>query len=162
MGEAATRRTFGSDGPGPRPGRQGRPGRHGRPPAAPIKRRRVLIADARENGTYLRTTWHADRRMFVVSTWNDEVCLGAIRVPVEDAAELMSLLMDGLVEHIGDLPVPDVPPAAPRSPLGRSWDLFRDQLRAWARVGAGKAASMRNLRLTTEPPPTRNRPRRSA
>jgi hypothetical protein len=124
----------------------------------------VLIADARGNGTYLRTTWHAESRMFVVSTWNDEVCLGAIRIPVEDSAELMSLLMDGLVETIGALPLPDVPPVAvpPRSPLARSWDAVRAQLRAWARTGADRAAAVRNLRLTTEPPPSRSRPRRSA
>jgi hypothetical protein len=123
----------------------------------------VLIADARGNGTYLRTTWHPESRMFVVSTWNDEVCLAAVRVPVEDSAELMSLLMDGMVETIGDLPRPDAPPSLPqRSPLARSWEAFRAQLRAWARTSATRAAAVRNLRVTTEPPPSRNRPRRSA
>jgi hypothetical protein len=122
----------------------------------------VLIADARGNGTYLRTTWHAESRMFVVSTWNDEVCLGAIRVPLEDSAELMSLLMDGMAETIGALPLPELPPASvpPRSPLARSWDAFRAQLRAWARTGADRAAAVRDLRITTEPPPSRPRQRR--
>jgi len=124
----------------------------------------VLIADARRNGTYLRTTWHAESRMFVVSTWNDDVCLAAIRVPVEDSAELMSLLMDGMAETIGALPLPEVPSTSvpQRSPLARSWDAFRGQLRTWVRTGADRAATVRNLRLTTEPPPHRKRPRRSA
>jgi hypothetical protein len=128
----------------------------------------VLIADTRHNGTYLRTTWHADRHMYVVSIWNEEVCLGAVRVPLEDATELMSLLMDGMAETIGDMPLPEVPPAAgpPRPSLGRTWDALRaqlrTQLRAWARVGADTAAAVRQLRVTTEPPPSRQRPRRSA
>ena len=123
----------------------------------------MLIPDERRNGTYLRTTWHAERGMFVVSTWNDEVCLGAIRIPAADAAELMSLIMDGLVETIGTMPTPDqlAPPPA-RSPFARQWDAFRAQVRAWARVGADTAAAVRQLRVTTEPPPTRARPRRSA
>jgi hypothetical protein len=124
----------------------------------------VLLADARRNGSYLRTTWHPESRMFVVSTWNDEVCLGAIRVPVEDSAELMSLLMDGLVETIGATPLPVVPAGVgpSRTSIARSWDAFRAQLSAWARSSAGKAAAVRNLRITTEPPARRNRDRRSA
>lgn len=61
-------------------------------------RRRVLIEDARRDGSYLRTTWHADRRAFVVSTWRDQVCTGAVRVPVAAAGELTRLLIDGLTE----------------------------------------------------------------
>jgi hypothetical protein len=139
-----------------RPRRTVRPGRP-TPPDKPPKRRRVLIADARRNGSYLRTTWHAESGMFVVSTWNGEVCLGAIRVPAADAAELMSLLMDGLVDMIGTTPQVDVPPV--RAPSG--WDVFRNQLRAWMRTGATKAAAVKHLRITTEPP-RRDRSRRSA
>jgi hypothetical protein len=153
MGERATSRPTAHPG---RPGRKVRPGRP-TPPDKPPKRRRVLIADARRNGSYLRTTWHAESGVFVVSTWNDEVCLGAIRVPVADAAELMSLLMDGLVETIGAAPLPDAPPVGTPS----SWDAFRSQLRAWMRTGATKAAAVKHLRITTEPP-RRDRSRRSA
>ena len=62
----------------------------------PAFRRRVLIEDARRDGSYLRTTWHAERHAFVVSTWRDEVCTGAVRAPVAAAGELASLLIDGL------------------------------------------------------------------
>ena len=44
-------------------------------------RRRVFIEDARHNGVYLRTTWHDEAGQFVISTWNDDVCTGAVRVP---------------------------------------------------------------------------------
>jgi hypothetical protein len=62
------------------------------------RRRRVFVEDARANGLFLRTTWHPEGRQFVVSTWNGEVCTGAVRVPVEGAAELISLLADGLAD----------------------------------------------------------------
>lgn len=57
-----------------------------------------MVGDIRNDGSYLRTTWHVEGRVFVVSTWNDQVCTGAIRVPVEGAAELVGLLVDGLAE----------------------------------------------------------------
>ena len=61
-------------------------------------RRRVLIDDSRHDGSYLRTTWHAERRAFVVSTWRGDVCTGAVRVPVAAAGELARLLIDGLAD----------------------------------------------------------------
>jgi hypothetical protein len=67
-------------------------------PRRPLRRRRVLVGDARNNGSYLRTTWHVEGRVFVVSTWDEEVCTAAVRVPVEDAAGLVGLLVDGLAE----------------------------------------------------------------
>ncbi|MGH9192859.1 MAG: hypothetical protein ACRDZ0_10375 [Acidimicrobiales bacterium] len=63
-------------------------------------RRRVFIEDARGDGSYLRTTWHADRKAFVVSTWRNEVCTGAVRVPVAAAGELARVLIDGLTDAV--------------------------------------------------------------
>jgi hypothetical protein len=62
------------------------------------KRRRVFLEDVRGNGTYLRATWHPERRTFVVSTWVGEVCTGAVRLPAADATELVGLVVDGLSE----------------------------------------------------------------
>ena len=75
-----------------------------------LRRRRVLIGDARHNGRYLRATWHAEDRMFVLSTWTDEVCTGAVRLPVAKAPELINLLADGLGDAL------DPTPVAPRQP----------------------------------------------
>jgi hypothetical protein len=69
-------------------------------------RRRLFIEDARRNGLYLRTTWHPEARQFVISTWNDDVCTGAVRVPVAEVAQLIGLLADGLAD------VAAVPPQA--------------------------------------------------
>ncbi|HEY8545101.1 MAG TPA: hypothetical protein VIL36_08635 [Acidimicrobiales bacterium] len=65
-----------------------------------VRRHRVLIGDARHNGRYVRATWHADGRVFVLSTWADEVCTGAVRVPVHKAPELINLLSDGLADAL--------------------------------------------------------------
>lgn len=62
------------------------------------RRNRVLIEDARRNGQHLRATWHAERRQFVLSTWNDDVCTGATRLAAEDVPELAGLLVDGLAQ----------------------------------------------------------------
>lgn len=71
------------------------------PRRRPAKRRRVLIGDARGSTRYLRTTWHRETNVFVLSTWADEVCTGSVRVPVTQAPELISLLADGLGEAAG-------------------------------------------------------------
>ena len=76
------------------------------------RRRRVFVEDARRDGAYLRATWHPDGRQFVVSTWTDDVCTGAVRVPVEEAAALIGLLADGMAEAAAT-PPPERHPAAP-------------------------------------------------
>ena len=91
----------------------------------PAFRRRVLIEDTRHDGSYLRTTWHAERRAFVVSIWRDEVCTGAVRVPVAGAGELARLLIDGLT-HAATSPAPTGPTGRTR---GRPDVLAR--ARAW-------------------------------
>lgn len=80
------------------------------------KRRRVLIEDTRRNGRYLRTTWHAEGRMFVLSTWTDEVCTGAVRIPVERAPDLINLLSDGVGDALERPARPDRQPAKAVSP----------------------------------------------
>jgi hypothetical protein len=66
--------------------------------ARSVGRRRVLVEDTRRDGRHLRATWHADERQFVVSTWQSDVCTGAARLSVGDAAALSKLLVDGLAD----------------------------------------------------------------
>jgi hypothetical protein len=89
-------------------------------------RRRVFIEDSRRDGAFLRVTWHPEGGQFVVSTWADEVCTGAVRVPAAEAAPLIGLLADGLADAAG-APVARVEPAEP----SRTTALF-DRLRALA------------------------------
>jgi hypothetical protein len=73
-------------------------------------RRRVFIEDSRRDGAFLRVTWHPEGGQFVVSTWTDEVCTGAVRVPAAEAAPLIALLADGLADA-ASAPVPRATPA---------------------------------------------------
>ena len=82
--------------------------------------RRVLIEDARRDGSYLRTTWHAERHAFVVSTWRGEVCTGAVRVPVAAAGELASLLIDGLTHAATTPAVREAKTPSRPDPLARA------------------------------------------
>lgn len=98
-------------------------------------RTRVLVDDTRRNGAFLRITWHADGRQFVVSNWDGQVCVGATRVGVEDAARIMGLLADGLADAASRRE--EQPPSAPRS--------LRQHLADWWR-GRGHTAAITELR----------------
>ncbi|MGH9287660.1 MAG: hypothetical protein ACRD0V_05085 [Acidimicrobiales bacterium] len=88
-------------------------------------RRRVLIEDVRRDGTYLRATWHPERRAFVVSTWRNEVCTGAVRVPVGAAGELARVLIEGLADAA-------TTPVAPANPAkARVRPDVLERARAW-------------------------------
>jgi hypothetical protein len=90
--------------------------------------KRVFIEDVRRDGTYLRVTWHAEGRAFVISHWTDTVCTAATRVAVEDAPRLVALLADGLGDAAAT-PIPEPLVARSRpSPI--------DRLRTWLRRGA--------------------------
>lgn len=107
-----------------------------------------MIDDARRNGNHLRTTWHADDRVFVVSTWNDRVCTSAVRIPVEQAADLAGLLVDGLGEAVGGTPAERPPrrPARARRP-GK----LRRELELWARFGRSRLRALRADRRARPP-----------
>ena len=72
---------------------------------------RVLIADVRENGTYIRVTWHSDGSTFVLSHWDNNGCIAATRVSVEDVPQLIVLLTNGLADALARERA--VPPPAP-------------------------------------------------
>jgi hypothetical protein len=80
----------------------------------------VFVEDVRGNGQFLRVTWHGDKQQFVVSNWEDSVCVGATRVPVAGAADLVGVLVEGIADAAAR---PPVAPPAPRSLV--------DHLRAW-------------------------------
>lgn len=76
---------------------------------------------------HLRVTWHPERQLYVVSTWNSDVCTGAIKVPVQQAPELMRLLVDGMSDAI-NFPRAPAPAGAPSEGLVAR---AREKLRSW-------------------------------
>lgn len=118
-----------------------------------------MIDDARRNGQHLRTTWHAGDRVFVVSTWSDRVCTSAVRVPVEEAADLATLLVDGLAEAAGShgqglgpgTPAGRAAPGAGeagrrRRPPGR----LQEELQVWARFARSRWRALRRDRAARD------------
>lgn len=93
--------------------------------------RRVFVEDERRDGKFLRTTWHPDRRTFVVSTWDGAVCVGAARIRVEQAPPLIEVLARGLADAA-------VEPVAPVEPSQRL--SLREHLRTWWRERTATAA----------------------
>lgn len=90
------------------------------------RRRRVLLPDGDLDTKHLRVTWHPERQLFVVSTWNSDVCTGTIKIPVQQAPELMRLLVDGMSDAI------NVPHAAPAGPAPKTVTVrVREKLHSW-------------------------------
>ena len=89
----------------------------------------MFVEDVRRNGCFLRVTWHGDERTFVVSNWEDDVCVGASRVDVHGAAKLVGLLANGIADAA--TPRPASPPASPTT--------LRDLLRVWWRGKSWRA-----------------------
>jgi hypothetical protein len=60
-----------------------------------------MLPDARGVGRFLRVSWHPDADQFVVSTWDGDRCVGAVRLMADTAAELAALLATGLSDAVG-------------------------------------------------------------
>lgn len=86
--------------------------------------RRVLIEDERADGKFLRATWHPEGRVFVVSTWDGNVCVGATQVGPAGAADLIRLLADGMADAAD-------PPAAPGPRVDSRRPSWLRRVRAW-------------------------------
>lgn len=104
-----------------------------------VGRRRVFVEDARRNGQFLRITWHGERQQFVVSNWEDTVCVGATRVDVAQVPELVSVLVDGMADAA--VAAASEAPPAPQSLISH--------LRTWWR-GRGHRADVVVLRAPVE------------
>jgi hypothetical protein len=63
--------------------------------------RRTLLPDARGVERFLRVSWHPDARQFVISTWVGEECVGTVRLVADAAAELVTVLSQGLADSAG-------------------------------------------------------------
>jgi hypothetical protein len=44
----------------------------------------------------MKASWHPDAGVVVISLWAAEVCTATFRLPIEDAPELMHLLVDAV------------------------------------------------------------------
>lgn len=57
-----------------------------------------VFLDARGEDRALRTSWHAEKGVFVISFWRFEFCIATFRLRVDDAPAFMDLLSKGLAQ----------------------------------------------------------------
>jgi hypothetical protein len=67
---------------------------------------RVFVPDVRDDLRYLRVTWHADRRLLVLSHWRDDVCLASTPIELSEISKLIGLLVSALEDAA--MPAPQV------------------------------------------------------
>ncbi|HEX8802801.1 MAG TPA: hypothetical protein VF743_01370 [Acidimicrobiales bacterium] len=72
---------------------------------------RALLPDARGAGRFLRVSWHPSTEQFVVSMWEGESCVSAVRLVADAATELVQLLSQGLADVTLGRTGPDAAPA---------------------------------------------------
>lgn len=65
-------------------------GEMGNPP------QRLILADLRGGGRYLRVSWHAETATLVVSHWVGDVCVASTPLGLTEAARMIGLLVGAL------------------------------------------------------------------
>jgi hypothetical protein len=76
------------------------------------------LRDARTPARRMRASWHPDAGVVVLSMWADDLCTATFRLPIDDAPELMHLLIDAFAD-----------PSLPDPPTG-----IRFHRRIWNRI----------------------------
>lgn len=58
--------------------------------------RTIVLGDARGDGHRLRVTWHPGTSVFVFSHWAGPVCTASTRVRLDEATEVVGLVVEAL------------------------------------------------------------------
>jgi hypothetical protein len=61
---------------------------------------RAVISDAGGTERSLRVTWHAEDELFAVTFWEGRLCVASVRVSLDDAADVLVVLAEGLSEAV--------------------------------------------------------------
>ena len=79
---------------------------------------------------FLRVTWHPEHSAFVLSHWQQDVCVAATRVAAEDVAPVVALLTNGVSDAL--VASREAPPAPP---IRRAHSkLIQRLLLCWTRI----------------------------
>jgi hypothetical protein len=71
---------------------------------------------------FLRVTWHPEHSAFVLSHWQQDVCVAATRVAAEDIAPVVALLTNGLADAVvASREAPAAPPDLRMGPVRKAW-----------------------------------------
>ncbi|WP_139979822.1 hypothetical protein [Nocardioides litoris] len=62
----------------------------------------AIFLDPRGSDRALRVSWHAEDELVVLSLWRDNVCTATFRLGVDEVADLIALLREGLDVRFAD------------------------------------------------------------
>jgi hypothetical protein len=66
-------------------------------PVSPLPTQGAVFFDPRDEGRFLRLSFHDDLAVFVLSLWRDDTCLGTFRLAVDEAPRLIHSMVGALV-----------------------------------------------------------------
>ncbi len=64
---------------------------------SPLPAKGTVFFDPRDEGRFLRVSYHEDLGVFVLSLWRDDTCLGTFRLATEEAPRLIHAMVTALV-----------------------------------------------------------------
>ena len=67
---------------------------------SPLPRSGDVFFDPRDEGRFLRLSYHPELGVYVVSLWRDDVCLGTHRLSVQDVPRLLHALTTPLAADV--------------------------------------------------------------
>jgi hypothetical protein len=102
----------------------------GRLPAA----QRVWFDDPRTADRRMCVSSHPEQRIAVVSLWQDRTCSGTFRLPIADAARLISVLADTMAAGLGQ---PAAASAGPKPGRGAAITAWIRRRFPWPPAGGG-------------------------
>jgi hypothetical protein len=105
--------------------------------------RRVFVEDFRDNGAYLRATWHPDRAVVVLSHWQGDICRASTAIPVAEGSKLIELLVTALRDAAVSGTAPSPVQGRQPSLRDRLRGLFRTNLAEPHRLPAGRTDALR-------------------
>lgn len=92
--------------------------------------RRLFLPDVRGPHRYLRVTWHPETSTIVLSHWEEDICLASTPVSLQDATQLVGMIVGALKDAAARPTEASSPPSVGRSHglLGRLRERLRPQL----------------------------------
>jgi hypothetical protein len=64
---------------------------------SPLPTQGAVFFDPRDEGRFLRVSFHEALGVFVLSLWKDDTCLGTFRLPADEAPRLIHAMVGALV-----------------------------------------------------------------
>lgn len=66
-------------------------------PVSPLPTQGAVFFDPRDEGRFLRMSFHDDLEVFVLSLWREDTCLGSFRLAADEAPRLIHSMVAALV-----------------------------------------------------------------